>query len=1250
MPPTPQTLHAHGSPRGADDIVMVSPFVTPEKRVRESPNGSRSPGSLGVASPTDLAHDGGDPNKLEYWPPSPVLVSTDISMASPPRAVPPRAESAPAQPSPAKSRPIIESFALSRSPDVQPYFSTQSRHDLGVFNVSSQPSQILTPSDRDARRAFRQTVQSSFRLPLVKMGYRIHSFYGVLICVECGACRPPGDYVTHAKFHKLPSPSAADVIAITNLCGHHGVLDDPLAVVLPEFSLAPVEALKLHDGWFCTEHVVHYKDGAAHGAVQTFFSPVPRRYFHVVPELAGRSPHSLLSAYNAQYASLFSAPSSLIPQPTDSREVTPMECVTGWGKHLGEHICTRNKLRAVLTLTQLPAPSDRASHPLGRLYAIVYQYHQRVAAIHHEAHYRVRCALMDYPQEDARDFRCHTSPHTVSTYLHVLHSLAFALLYQFEPDVSTDYRFPLTAFETAEVRRYHQHLREAPGADPDDNINKFKSVLECFCALYLLRDDGSLKQPQDVTPVLARIKHVIRIAMLFEAWVRRVDFSGRLDLSITSVASRNLDVAVPSPFTRVNDYQRAISSITITYKDKTLHMASLRSGMSRAIAHSSHLLDDLLYGFSADIDVPADPIDDWSNTRQGYSFLHNHSWLPGDRPLIDHLLTRGPKGLAQVGLDGSFHLSAVAAQQFFAKDDAFIHHIMALLFSVSSFRGAEFTELRISNGFRSRGLLIHGSDLYLVGRRPKFEGHYLVVVQPAVIELMTILRGEEVASTYRQYLFVSAGSRIDHEGQSDQLSTLLTRFTEEYFGTALSLRPYCQVVVAIQRQFLNPRFLDDTDEDTYAFQAGHSTDTRRAHYAVTNLLPFLSSDLINNCKHASENWHWVLGLHPTLAPPIPLNKRRRFMHEAKPRDASNGDDSDGPPALDLTQLIAHITSLFADFRDDMRLQIGTLIVQAISEFIHRGALSVPSRERPFSPLPASSIPPTSSQSMSDMPPDDLAPPAPARQPFSPTSSDTFTAHRPSLLRAPSSPMWRVPLRMSNLYVLSPRILDLPSKIFSQIDQEMRDAGLPTCSSAPHVPAPRAVRTTMLSPTPAVSVTTPRQPASLLLASLAIALIVFSQFFPQAPVPHPAGWAAHIQSSSTSSAGNPSRPALPSAAAGPRPARRATLIQPSSTSTGNPSPPTLPEIMVARGALRRLLADPEADFRSEIQQTACIYALHSNFSFFVAAPTSSGKTLIFWLPAFVEDGMLTVVMVPNETLDACLLVNLKDSNQPNPTKC
>ncbi|KAJ6579830.1 hypothetical protein B0H10DRAFT_2235586 [Mycena sp. CBHHK59/15] len=522
-PPTPQTLHAHGSPRGADDIVMVSPFVTPEKRVRESPNGSRSPGSLGVASPTDLAHDGGDPDKLEYWPPSPVLVSTDISMASPPRAVPPRAESAPAQPSPAKSRPIIESFALSRSPDVQPYFSTQSRHDLGVFNVSSQPSQILTPSDRDARRAFRQTVQSSFRLPLVKMGYRIHSFYGVLICVECGACRPPGDYVTHAKFHKLPSPSAADVIAITNLCGRHGVLDDPLAVVLPEFGLAPVEALKLHDGWFCTEHVVHYKDGAARGAVQTFFSPVPRRYFHVVPELAGRSPHSLLSAYNAQYASLFSAPSSLIPQPTDSREVTPMERVTGWGKHLGEHICTRNKLRAVLTLTQLPAPSDRASHPLGRLYAIVHQYHQRVAAIHHEAHYRVRCALMDYPQEDARDFRCHTSPHTVSTYLHVLHSLAFALLYQFEPDVSTDYRFPLTAFETAEVRRYRQHLREAPGDsdaetirfhsfislflfprepstlqehDPDDNVNKFKSVLECFCALYLLRDDGSLKQPQ----------------------------------------------------------------------------------------------------------------------------------------------------------------------------------------------------------------------------------------------------------------------------------------------------------------------------------------------------------------------------------------------------------------------------------------------------------------------------------------------------------------------------------------------------------------------------------------------------------------------------------------------------------------------------------------------------------------------------------------------------------------------------------
>ncbi|KAJ6629043.1 hypothetical protein B0H10DRAFT_2208972 [Mycena sp. CBHHK59/15] len=397
---------------------MVSPFVTPEKRVRESPNGSRSPGSLGVASPTDLAHDGGDPDKLEYWPPSPVLVSTDVSMASPPRAVPPHAESAPTQPSPAMSRPIIESFALSRSPDVQPYFSTQSCHNLSVFN---------------------------------------------------------------------------------KLCGRHGVLDDPLAVVLPESGLAPVKALKLHNGWFCTEHryasisddtmylhykkhhdgVVHYKDGTAHGAMQTFFSPVPRCYFHVVPELAGQSPHSLLFAYNAQYTSLFSTPSSLIPQPTDSREVTPMEHVTGWGKHLGEHICTCNKLHAVLTLTQLPASSDRASHPLGHLYAVVHQYHQCVAAIHHEARYRVRCALMDYPQEDARDFRCHTSLHTVSTYLHILHSLAFALLYQFEPNVSTDYRFPLTAFETAKVGHYRQHLREAPGNSDAETI-RFHSFISLF--------------------------------------------------------------------------------------------------------------------------------------------------------------------------------------------------------------------------------------------------------------------------------------------------------------------------------------------------------------------------------------------------------------------------------------------------------------------------------------------------------------------------------------------------------------------------------------------------------------------------------------------------------------------------------------------------------------------------------------------------------------------------------------------------
>ena len=67
--------------------------------------------------------------------------------------------------------------------------------------------------------------------------------------------------------------------------------------------------------------------------------------------------------------------------------------------------------------------------------------------------------------------------------------------------------------------------------------------------------------------------------------------------------------------------------------------------------------------------------------------------------------------------------------------------------------------------------------------------------------------------------------------------------------------------------------------------------------------------------------------------------------------------------------------------------------------------------------------------------------------------------------------------------------------------------------------------------------------------------------------------------------------------------------------------------VALKALQRIYSDEEASFKSREQGEAVLVALQRRSDVLAILRTGGGKSLVFQLPASVESGLTTVVIVP-----------------------
>jgi hypothetical protein len=121
----------------------------------------------------------------------------------------------------------------------------------------------------------------------------------------------------------------------------------------------------------------------------------------------------------------------------------------------------------------------------------------------------------------------------------------------------TTYKFPLSDLEKLEVQRFADKLnekvpadgnakarfqaqqvddfhafvalfflvREATNPPPVPSAGKYDGVLECFCAVQSVREDGLLESPNITAQLFAHLKYLIRGILLCEADKRKGNFN-----------------------------------------------------------------------------------------------------------------------------------------------------------------------------------------------------------------------------------------------------------------------------------------------------------------------------------------------------------------------------------------------------------------------------------------------------------------------------------------------------------------------------------------------------------------------------------------------------------------------------------------------------------------------------------------------------------------------------------------------------
>lgn len=434
---------------------------------------------------------------------------------------------------------------------------------------------------------------------------------------------------------------------------------------------------------------------------------------------------------------------------------------------------------------------------------------------------------------------------------------------------------------------------------------------ERFIMLKSLNLDGSWGDVRNVTPLLAKFKHLMRIHFL------RVIAENDEDDQDAAYAQleRWCKEGVSSSFDTVSDLQHRASSLAmqaqgpinlywtddvdkmvLRYKGDEISLDGLRNMFAHIQQDAKRIWEEEVM-LGTGLSVKYDYIkEDLENRKSDYCFLEDkrNSFANHRLTLVQHIV-QDPALRARFChmQDGRLLWRPAALMtwlQSYIKLNG-LHLLQAETLTGGPGRGTELTAMqhRSSPTRGVRNLISIGGHMVLLrtyGKTSSRSGNDRFVPSGApgclenmLVQDLTLARPfaefiaaqcfasrPEVLHKYRYNLFVNT----DKFFTTTDLSRIMVHYTLQYLHADISVRDWRHICIAIRRKLCPSQIsLYDDEEDNIAEdhiaaeQAGHTVRTERLRYAITaDALAGPSEDVLPLFLQASNNWQQVMKVVP----------------------------------------------------------------------------------------------------------------------------------------------------------------------------------------------------------------------------------------------------------------------------------------------------------------------------------------------------------------------------------------------------
>ena len=242
----------------------------------------------------------------------------------------------------------------------------------------------------------------------------------------------------------------------------------------------------------------------------------------------------------------------------------------------------------------------------------------------------------------------------------------------------SDERQELSKHEDAALRAFHdffKHFLLITTDSTNDEDIKWSNVLECLMAIYTLQEDGNFWQPSGVSQMFATLHYHIRGAIVYEAMRMRecnptkyprlilyvffffiqifnCDHPTCHCSAVEELCQKNFHPNAHSPFNIVDDYQTVATGLAksgpnsppttivhdggklIDYKGHRLSVPVWQAALQEFSRTLKERIDAFCYKTDFGLRIPDSVPDDWTETKRGYSWIHNADFSPNPDALL----------------------------------------------------------------------------------------------------------------------------------------------------------------------------------------------------------------------------------------------------------------------------------------------------------------------------------------------------------------------------------------------------------------------------------------------------------------------------------------------------------------------------------------------------------------------------------------------------------------------------------------